>query len=191
MNKTIEFAMEAHKDQTRKNFNLPYIVHPLAVYKTLLSIGVTDKDILQAAILHDVLEDTETSYIDLFDLFGEKVANYVLELTSDESVYKFHHNGEFIVDRNKKAEYLTNKMNNMSNGALLCKLADRLDNISDLSLMNNNWSEKYYYETDKIMNRLFPQYTTDTIQVLIDMICNMLDSYDMIYNILDQYEMEK
>jgi hypothetical protein len=62
---TIAFAATKHKDQTRKNpQRTPYINHPLAVARILAEVGIRDLPTLQAALLHDTLEDPCTSYTD-------------------------------------------------------------------------------------------------------------------------------
>ena len=75
------FAADKHKDQRRKGTDAqPYINHPLNVANILADIGsVEDIDILIAAILHDTIEDTETTEEELKRLFGERVCGFVLE----------------------------------------------------------------------------------------------------------------
>ena len=59
--KSIEFASRKHTSQRRKNGDIPYINHPIEVANILSQAGVTDFTILSAAILHDTVEDTDTS----------------------------------------------------------------------------------------------------------------------------------
>jgi len=68
-----------------------------------------------------------------------------MELTSDSKEIRYKFNGD-------KAKYLINKMMNMSDDALVVKLADRLQNISDAFTANDRFREKYYYETKLIMD---------------------------------------
>lgn len=106
ISKALFFAKTAHKGQKRKGTNNDYITHPVEVYK-LLSHLTTDEHILCSAILHDVIEDTETTYEDIKKEFGSRVSNIVLEVTKDSQ-------GRF---------------NITSREGLMVKLADMLHNI--------------------------------------------------------------
>ena len=59
--RSIEFASKKHQSQRRKNGDIPYINHPIQVANFLAQAGIDDYDILSAAILHDTVEDTDTS----------------------------------------------------------------------------------------------------------------------------------
>ena len=85
---TLYFAAKAHKSQKRKgDGGVPYINHLIEV-ATLLSLeaGVTDIEVLQAAVLHDVLEDTPVTLDELNDVFGERVAGLIEAVTDDKSL---------------------------------------------------------------------------------------------------------
>jgi guanosine-3',5'-bis(diphosphate) 3'-pyrophosphohydrolase len=88
--KAVAFAAEKHKDQRRKDVNAyPYINHPIAVATLLAEEGhVTDEELLLAAILHDTVEDTETSFAELEAHFGKRVAGIVREVTDDKTLRK-------------------------------------------------------------------------------------------------------
>jgi guanosine-3',5'-bis(diphosphate) 3'-pyrophosphohydrolase len=85
-----KFAAEKHAQQRRKNADAtPYINHPIEVAEHLARIGgVFDEDVLIAALLHDTIEDTQTTYQEIADLFGIRVAGIVLECTDDKSLEK-------------------------------------------------------------------------------------------------------
>lgn len=138
-----EFAREKHKGQVRKFNGEPYVNHPIRVRDCLREFTESES-ILCAALLHDTLEDTETSVEDLREIFGEVVANLVVELTSDKEEIKVK----------GKGPYLTEKMSAMSSDAFLIKLADRLDNVSDLSLDELQWSADYVTQTLMILNNI-------------------------------------
>lgn len=86
----IAFAAHKHRDQRRKDEAAsPYINHPIAVAQVLSNEGsVTDENTLIAAILHDTVEDTETSFEEIEERFGPAVAGLVRELTDDKSLAK-------------------------------------------------------------------------------------------------------
>jgi (p)ppGpp synthase/HD superfamily hydrolase len=91
-----------------------------------------------AALLHDTVEDTKTTYNEILKGFGIGVAQLVFELTSDQEE----------IARVGKAEYLRNKMRGMSSYALYLKLCDRLANLMD------HPSEKQLKETVEILTHL-------------------------------------
>jgi guanosine-3',5'-bis(diphosphate) 3'-pyrophosphohydrolase len=84
----LSFAAYKHRDQKRKNVEAsPYINHPIGVAEILAREGgVTDVTLLMAAVLHDTVEDTETTHAELVEEFGRKVADIVLEVTDDKSL---------------------------------------------------------------------------------------------------------
>jgi guanosine-3',5'-bis(diphosphate) 3'-pyrophosphohydrolase len=118
------FAAQRHKDQRRKDAEgSPYINHPLAVAR-LLSVegGISDTEVLMAALLHDTIEDTETTAQELQALFGERVTGIVLEVTDDKSLPK--------AKRKKlQIEHACLK----STEAALVKIADKICNLRDVA----------------------------------------------------------
>ena len=85
------FAALKHRDQRRKDpYKTPYINHPLAVaYVLWKEGGVTDLATLQAALLHDTVEDTATEEAELEAQFGDEVAAIVKECSDDKSLAKW------------------------------------------------------------------------------------------------------
>lgn len=137
----ISFAATKHKDHRRKGANAePYINHTIAVAKLLTDVAIVyDVDILQAAILHDTIEDTETTKEELFMKFGTEVTDYVIEMTDDKLLPKAERKRLQIVNAPHK-----------STGAKQIKLCDKICNITDV--MNNpptHWSferRKEYFD---------------------------------------------
>lgn len=84
--KAADFAAHKHRDQRRKGIAAsPYINHPIDLANILRNeSGVTDPVILAAALLHDTLEDTETSWEELRGQFGEEIADIVAEVIADK-----------------------------------------------------------------------------------------------------------
>ena len=73
LDKAIIFAVNKHSGALRKGTNIPYIVHPMEV--AAIAAGITDDlEVIAAAVLHDTLEDTETTFPELVENFGERVA---------------------------------------------------------------------------------------------------------------------
>ena len=119
LERAIEFAVRCHAGQYRKyaigGQRLPYIVHPIEVMRTVWGWGVTDPIIMTAAVLHDVLEESDVTARQLDKEFGEEVAQLVTELTHDPQ-------------EGDKYEYLK-RFSTASVPALVVKLADRYCNI--------------------------------------------------------------
>ena len=123
--KAIEFAALKHRDQRRKDQDAsPYINHPIALATLLANTGgVDDLVVLQAAILHDTIEDTQTTYEELVKEFGQQVADVVMEVTDDKNLLK-HQRKQMQVDHAPKK----------SRKAALVKLADKTCNLRDIAM---------------------------------------------------------
>jgi guanosine-3',5'-bis(diphosphate) 3'-pyrophosphohydrolase len=121
--KATDFAARKHRLQKRKDAEAsPYINHPLALARVLrLEAGVEDIDVIIAAILHDTLEDTETTLEELEREFGPRIARIVDEVTDDHSLPKAERK-RLQVERAPQA----------SPQAKLVKLADKICNLRDV-----------------------------------------------------------
>jgi guanosine-3',5'-bis(diphosphate) 3'-pyrophosphohydrolase len=118
------FAAWKHKGQMRKGEGeIPYIHHPIEVTAILAEVGgVTDVDVLQAALLHDTIEDTETDRDELETHFGSRVCAIVLEVSDDTSLDK-------AVRKAKQVEHAAH----LSSEAQSLKLADKISNVYDVA----------------------------------------------------------
>jgi len=121
--RAVAFAADKHRDQRRKDEGLsPYINHPVAVAEHIGTLGgVFDVATLQAAVLHDTIEDTETSREELEQRFGAEVAGLVVEVTDDKSLEK-------AVRKQRQLEHAPQ----LSPRAKLIKIADKLCNVEDI-----------------------------------------------------------
>ncbi|XP_070822085.1 guanosine-3',5'-bis(diphosphate) 3'-pyrophosphohydrolase MESH1 [Chaetodon trifascialis] len=121
---TVHFAAEKHRNQRRKDTEqTPYINHPIGVARILSHEGgVTDIEVLQAALLHDTVEDTDTSPAELEAKFGPTVTRIVQEVTDDKSLPK----------QERKRQQVEHAPH-CSHQAKLVKLADKLYNLRDLN----------------------------------------------------------
>jgi guanosine-3',5'-bis(diphosphate) 3'-pyrophosphohydrolase len=117
------YAAKKHAGQKRKDDVTPYINHPLEVAELLANAGrVTDEDVLVAALLHDVVEDTPTAPEEIASIFGPAVSGYVEELTDDKSLPK---------EERKRLQI--EHAPSLSKGAKQLKLADKISNMRDLT----------------------------------------------------------
>jgi guanosine-3',5'-bis(diphosphate) 3'-pyrophosphohydrolase len=120
--KALSFSAEKHTKQRRKDIDkTPYINHPISLANILAQRWVIDENVLCAAILHDTIEDTETTVDELQEHFGEKITSIVLEVTDDKSLEKS-------VRKQKQVEHAAT----ISHEAKLVKLADKIANITDI-----------------------------------------------------------
>ena len=122
--KAYKYAEEKHKDQKRKS-GQPYIIHPLNVAYILAKLGL-DTETICAALLHDVVEDTDSTYNDIKELFGTDIANIVEGVTKLSILFK--------TTEKTKAENYKKMFIAMEKDirVIILKLADRLHNIMTL-----------------------------------------------------------
>ena len=120
----VYFAAEKHKSQSRKGtVAAPYINHPIAVAKLVTGVGMEyDINVIQGALLHDTIEDTETTTEELLDVFGKEVTDYVVEMTDDKSLPKSERKRLQVVNAPHKSQ-----------GAKLIKICDKICNITDVT----------------------------------------------------------
>ncbi len=117
------FAAYAHRDQRRKGHGtVPYVNHVIEVAEILARAGgVTDTAMLQAALLHDTVEDTETTFEELEVKFGEDVRKLVEEMTDDKSLPK----------QERKLQQILHAPHISDRGKQI-KIADKISNIRDI-----------------------------------------------------------
>jgi guanosine-3',5'-bis(diphosphate) 3'-pyrophosphohydrolase len=118
------FAAWKHQGQMRKGKGeIPYVHHPIEVTAILAEVGgVEDLDVLQAALLHDTVEDTKTDRDELETHFGARVCEIVLEVTDDKSLDK-------AVRKARQVEHGPH----LSKEAQSLKLADKISNVYDVA----------------------------------------------------------
>lgn len=120
--KAVDFAARKHRFQRRKDEEAsPYINHPIAVANVLATeAGILDPVTLCAAVLHDTIEDTETTADELEEMFAAKITQIVLEVTDDKSLPKE-------VRKQLQIEHAPQ----LSPQAKTIKLADKICNLRD------------------------------------------------------------
>ncbi len=144
----INFSAQKHRGQTRKGANAePYINHPIDVMNILSKDGgIEEYDILISAVLHDTIEDTETTEVEIDKRFGSRVARIVLEVSDDKSLSKVERKNAQIAE----APHLSNQ-------AKVVKLADKISNIKDIGASPpNDWTvarcEEYLLWSEKVVD---------------------------------------
>jgi len=148
--KALTFAARKHRDQRRKDAQAsPYINHPIALADVLVNeAGVADVEVLCAALLHDTIEDTETTPEELECEFGRDIADIVVELTDNKMLKK----------RTRKRMQIAHAAS-ASRQAKLVKLADKVCNLRDITARPPaNWGverrREYFDWAKTVVDRL-------------------------------------
>ena len=146
----LQFAAHKHRDQRRKDPEAsPYINHPIALANILWREGaVHDPVVICAALLHDTIEDTQTTRAELAARFGEAVASIVAEVTDDKGLQKAER-------KRLQVEHAAH----ISREAKLVKLADKIANLRDVaSSPPANWDlarrREYFDWAGEVIARL-------------------------------------
>lgn len=122
--KALGFAAQKHRDQRRKDAeSSPYINHPIDLANVLCNeVGICDAELLCAALLHDTVEDTDTTAEEVERVFGRRIRDLVMEVTDDKHLPKGERKRLQVVH----APHLSPK-------AKLVKLADKICNVRDVA----------------------------------------------------------
>lgn len=115
----------------------PYFAHPLAIVRGLLRLGITNKDAISAALMHDLIEDTNVTKEDIEKKFNKRTANMVDALTK---------NGD---DLDSELEYFK-QIENSSYEVKIIKFLDIMDNLSSLDALSKNAQERFIIRTKRL-----------------------------------------
>jgi len=148
--KALAFAAHKHRDQRRKNIEAsPYINHPIELARVLSNEGgFISSDLLCAALLHDTVEDTQTTQEELLETFGDEITRIVLEVTDDKTKSKA-----------ERKRLQIEHASTISYHAKLVKLADKICNLRDMAHSPpKNWSPKrrreYFDWAQQVVNQM-------------------------------------
>jgi GTP diphosphokinase / guanosine-3',5'-bis(diphosphate) 3'-diphosphatase len=162
--KAVDFAADKHRFQRRNDEKAsPYINHPIAVANVLVAkAGISDPVTLCAAVLHDTIEDTETTADELEETFGAQITQIVLEVTDDKSLPKE-------VRKQLQIEHAPQ----LSGQAKTIKLADKICNLRDtLKQPPVGWSlvrcREYFEWAKKVIDGL--RGTNPALEAIFDQI---------------------
>ena len=139
----ILYAIRKHGEQ-RRHDDRPYISHPLRVAESLRTIGgIEDTDVLIASLLHDLIEDTECEWASIERRFGRRVADLVAVMTGDMRLPKPERRKE-IIQRIRTAD--------ADADAKAIRLADRLDNLTDMQGFSDSKKRRYIAEPGQTLD---------------------------------------
>lgn len=142
--KALQFAREAHGEQKRKYSDEAYIEHPKRVAEMIKTVPHSE-EMVCAAYLHDVVEDTPVSIQDIQRKFGGKVAKLVEELTDEYTNEKYPY-----LNRRKRKKKEVARQAETSTEAKTIKLADIIDNTRDIVKNNKNFAPRYLSEMEAL-----------------------------------------
>lgn len=173
----VYYAMEAHQKQKRKDpWHLPYIVHPIDAMNILIKAGVTCQKTLSAAVLHDTVEDTETTLDDLKRMFGPEIASIVSECTDNKEHDKVTRKKQQIVHAH-----------HMSQQAAFVKVADKLSNLEYLLVAPPpSWTPEitrgYIAWSKAVLDNLLPRlgsFQNYSVQILTLKVEDLFEKFQM------------
>lgn len=148
--KALAFAAHKHRDQRRKDVEAsPYINHPIALADVLCNEGgITDENVLCAALLHDTVEDTKTTPAELTEKFGKIISGIVMEVTDDKNIEKA-----------ERKRLQIEHAGHASHQAKLVKLADKICNLRDIVASppvgwNIQRKQKYFDWAKKVIDQV-------------------------------------
>lgn len=179
--KIIELASQYHMGQFRKDSNIPYIVHPVAVGETLISFGITDVCVIAAAYLHDVLEDCEVTENQLFNDIQNKTTLADFQIYKILSIVKnltFKTNQTGYLKKYAKSFYLAEIASNYGKDfdTFIIKVVDRLCNIFDFYQNDNiKYARKYMMDASALFGALFHLYQLDMNNSVLTHLVNFHD----------------
>ena len=135
----VTFAERFHGDQKRPT-GVPYVEHLLEALEILVrGAGITDPDVLCAAVLHDVVEDTPCTIAGVRDAFGDRVADMVAWVTKPDAA-----DG---ADKKAVKEAYLRRLSDAPEDAILVKLADRASNVQTLRNLPLRRQREYFAQT--------------------------------------------
>ncbi len=156
LNKAIAFAAKKHEGQFRKSELIPYILHPLEVGAIVAGI-MNDENVIIAGLLHDTVEDTDTTFKEIRDNFGDTVANLVFSETEDkleelppEETWMIRKKESLKVlkeskDMRKKVLWLSDKLSNTR--AIYRSYLKRGDDVFNDFHQKDKKKQEWYYRT--------------------------------------------
>ena len=132
LEKAVRIAVIQHREQLRKGDGLPYIIHPVMVALKLAKLNYPD-EVIAAALVHDVLEDTDMTEEDLRSELGDEVVNMVLSVTNDDSL-------EWIEKKKKYVETVRTG----NEGAKAVALSDKIHNLESLLIGHSEHGSDFW-----------------------------------------------
>ncbi|MBR5507118.1 MAG: bifunctional (p)ppGpp synthetase/guanosine-3',5'-bis(diphosphate) 3'-pyrophosphohydrolase [Clostridia bacterium] len=132
LNRAIIFATEKHREQVRKGTTIPYILHPLEVLQILYSMRA-ETNVMIAGVLHDTVEDTDTSLEEIKEIFGEDVATLIASNSEDKSK-----------TWDERKQHTISDLKNADKRVKMLIMADKLSNIRSIAYDYKNIGDELW-----------------------------------------------
>ena len=159
--KALSFALKAHEGQIRKREDIPFILHPCEAASIAATL-TTDREILAAVLLHDTVEDTETTIDDVREALGDRVA----ELVAGETENQYEELSRSESWKRRKEESLEHLKTTDDIGVKIMWLSDKLSNMRSFCrqyLREGDAMWEHYHQKDKTQQKWY----YDTIAELL------------------------
>lgn len=162
----VVFAAAAHRGATRKGSRIPYLVHPMEA-AAIVAEMTDDQELIAAAMLHDVVEDTEITLAEIQEYFGERVAFYVSGESEDKR-RDLPPESTWVIRKQETIDFLRNEADT---GAKMLALADKLSNIRSIARDVEHIGDKLwerFNQKDKAMHGWMYREIADALKELQD-----------------------
>ena len=163
LDKAITFATSVHEGQLRKGTNIPYILHPLEA-ASIVGTMTTDDEIIAAAVLHDVVEDTDTTIEEIEEFFGERIA-YLVYSESENKRENLSANSTWKIRKQETLAHLKTAPVDVK----MIALGDKLSNMRAIHRDYNTIGDEIWQrfnQTDKNEHHWYYQSIADCLPEL-------------------------
>ena len=160
------FAAAAHRGMTRKGNRIPYLVHPMET-AAIVAEMTDDQELIAAAVLHDVVEDTEVTLPELQSYFGERIAFYVCGETEDKR-QELPPESTWLLRKQETIEFLKNRADQ---AAKMLALADKLSNMRSIARDVQNVGDQLwerFHQRDRSMHGWMYRQVAEAVRELQD-----------------------
>lgn len=158
------FAAVAHRGTTRKGSGIPYLAHPIEA-AAIVAEMTDDQELIAAAVLHDVIEDTEVTMPELQEYFGERIACYV-NGESEDKRKELPPESTWMLRKQETIDFLRHRADKK---AKMLALADKLSNmrsiVRDVEVVGDRLWERFH-QKDKAMHGWMYRQTAEALQEL-------------------------
>ena len=164
--RAVIFAAMAHCGSTRKGNRIPYLAHPVET-ASIVAEMTDDQELIAAAVLHDVLEDTEVTLPELQEYFGERIAFYVCGESEDKR-RELPPESTWLIRKQESIAFLQNRADT---GAKMLALADKLSNMRSVARGLENIGDRLwerFHQKDRSMHGWMYRQVAEALRELQD-----------------------